>query len=144
MHAMESSEQYRRCLVLAGGGMRFAYYLGVHAAMTDRGWRPDVLLARCGGAIAAVLIAALPDADARPGWVAGDALYRFLQGMHLTRHATPLRTLGSAALRCIDARPAARIPDLFDDYLFELHAALPLPAAEAFRTDAPALAIVGA
>ncbi len=142
MHAMQTHEQYRRCLVLAGGGFRFAYYLGVHAAAEDSGRRPDVLLATCGGAIAAAVIAGLPDAQARREWIGGRAMYDFLRAIRPTVRATPLRTLGAAGLRWLDRAPAPRIADLGGDYLFELPAAIPLP--EGSDPDAPALAIVGA
>jgi len=142
MQAMKPHEQYGRCLVLAGGGFRFGYYLGVHAAAEDSGRRPDVLLASCGGAIAAAVIAALPDAAARRDWIAGQAMYDFLRAIRSTARAAPLRTLGAAVLRWLDRAPAARIPDLCGDYLFDLPAALPLPPLS--DPDAPALAIVGA
>ncbi|MFS2018770.1 patatin-like phospholipase family protein [Massilia sp. CT11-108] len=141
---MNTHEQYRRCLVLAGGGFRFSYYLGVHAAAEDCGRRPDVLLASCGGAIAAAAIAALPDAGARRDWIAGSAMYAFLRSIRSTQRATPLRTLGAAGLRWLRRARSARIVDLQRDYLFELPAALPLPLPERVAPDAPALAIVGA
>jgi len=143
MHPMNTHEQYRRCLVLAGGGFRFAYYLGVHAAAEDSGRKPDVLLASCGGAIAAAVIAALPDADARRDWMAGPEMYAFLRTIRSTPRAAPLRTLGAAGLRWLRRAPAARSADLRRDYLFELPDALPLPLPQP-AGDAPALAIVGA
>lgn len=143
MVVMTPFAKYRRCLVLAGGGMRFAYYLGVHAAAESCGRRPDLLLATCGGAMAAAVIAALPDADARRDWVAEPAMYRFLCAIESTRRAQPWHALVGAARRWLDRTAARRIPDPFDDYLFELPADLPLPSA-AQPTSAPALAIVGA
>lgn len=142
MHPINTHEQYRRCLVLAGGGFRYAYYLGLHAAAEDSGRRPDVLLASCGGAIAAAVIAALPDAGARRDWIAGPEMYAFLRSIRSSHRATPLRTLGGAGLRWLRRAPAARIADLQRDYLFELPSALPLQ--EEVAPDAPALAIVGA
>ncbi len=142
MHAMQTHEQYRRCLVLAGGGFRFAYYLGVHAAAEESGRRPDVLLVTCGGAIAAAVIAGLPDAQSRREWIGGRAMYDFLCGIRSTARATPLRTLGAAGLRWLGRTPAPRSADLWRDYLFELPAAIPLPVQA--DPQAPALAIVGA
>lgn len=144
MHPMNTHEQYRRCLVLAGGGFRFAYYLGVHAAAEDCGRKPDVLLASCGGAIAAAVIAALPDAEARRDWMAGPAMYAFLRAIRSTPRAAPLRTLGAAGMRWLRRAPAARIADLRRDYLFELPDVLPLPLPQPPQDDTPALAIVGA
>ena len=65
MQGMEKTHQYERCLVLAGGGFRFGYYLGIHAAAEEAEYVPDLLLATCGGAVAAAVIARLPDAAAR-------------------------------------------------------------------------------
>lgn len=141
MQSMEKPEQYRRCLVLAGGGFRFAYYLGVHAAAEECGRCPDILLASCGGAIAASVIAGCPDRQARLDWMLSEDMYRFLREIRPTGRATPLRTLGGAALRWLDRAPARRVADLFEDYLFELPEVLPLPAQA--QADGPALAIIG-
>lgn len=138
---MEPHEQYGRCLILPGGGFLFGYYLGVHASLEACERRPDVLLATCGGAIAAAVIAGLPDAGHRLAWIASAPMHDFLRAIDATPRATPARTLGGAALRWLQRKPAQRVPDLFDDYLFEVPATLPLPAAPA--ANAPALAIVG-
>jgi len=138
---METREQYARCLVLAGGGFRFAYYLGVHAAAEDCGRRPDLLLGTCGGAIAAAVIAGLPDAPARRDWVASTAMHRFLRAIRPSAKATLPRVLGGGARRWVTRTAAPRVPDLFHDYLFELPEVLPLPQAR--LPDAPALAVVG-
>lgn len=139
---MENHEQYERCLVLAGGGFRFGYYLGVHAALEEGGRRPDILLATCGGAIAAAIIAGRPDTRSRLDWAASPAMYRFLCGVRSTPRAMPLRALAGAARRWIERAPAPRVPDLFHDYLFELPETLPLPDTPA--AGAPTVAIVGA
>jgi len=141
MHLMENHEQYARCLVLAGGGFRFGYYLGVHAAAEDCGRAPDVVLATCSGAIAAAIIAGAPDARTRLAWAASPAMYGFLREVASTPRATPLRTLGGAARRWMQRAPAQHVPDLFRDYLFELPDRLPLPLKPV--AGAPALAIVG-
>lgn len=148
MYLMDIPAKHRRCLVLAGGGFRFGYYLGVHAAAEAIGRRPDILLATCGGAIAAAVIAALPDVESRREWVAGPAMYGFLCEIGSTLRARPCRAMGGAALRWLERTPAQFVPDLFDDYLFELPPTLPLPLprplASAPASAAPALVIVGA
>lgn len=143
MNLMSKHEHYQCCLVLAGGGFRFGYYLGVHAAAEHCGRRPDVLLASCGGAVAAAVITGLPDAQSRLDWVAAPAMYRFLRGIQSTCHATPLRTLAGATLRWLARTPAPHVTDLFGDYLFELSAELPLPDTLPEQRPAPDLAIVG-
>lgn len=128
--------------MFAGGGFRFGYYLGMHAAAVDTGNQPDILLASCGGAIAAAVIAALPDDRARRDWVSSPAMHRFLQAITSTPRAAVLPVARGLLHRQLRRAPAPCVPDLFHDYLFELPAALPLPAPDAHSPTS--VAIVGA
>ncbi|WP_442776093.1 patatin-like phospholipase family protein [Sphaerotilus montanus] len=121
--------RYARCLVMAGGGFRFGYYLGLHAALAAQGRAPDVLLASCGGAIAAAVIQALAGAGARRDWLASPAMHAFCRSLQARPGATLGGALAGALARFCNRQPAPRVPDLFNDYLFELPARLPLPAA---------------
>lgn len=47
---------YRRALLMAGGGLRFGYYLGIYQALCDTGRRPDLVIGNCGGAMATALL----------------------------------------------------------------------------------------
>ncbi len=47
---------YRRALLMAGGGLRFGYYLGIYQALCDTDRRPDLVIGTCGGAMAASLL----------------------------------------------------------------------------------------
>ncbi|WP_082565474.1 patatin-like phospholipase family protein [Duganella sp. Root1480D1] len=124
---MSEDQKYQRCMVMAGGGFRFGYYLGMHAAAEDSGMAPDIILASCGGSLAAAIIHALPDAAQRKQWLASQEMYQFLCGMHAAAHARPLPVLGAALLRGLSRGRAARVPDVFGDYMFELPGPLPLP-----------------
>lgn len=144
MQGMGKTHQYARCLVLAGGGFRFGYYLGIHAAAEETGHAPDLLLASCGGAVAAAVIGRLPDKAARKAWLGSRQVHAFFSGLQSTARAAPLPMLAGAARRWARRAPVPAMPDLFDDYLFELPDALPLPPAMANGGhDGPALAIVG-
>jgi hypothetical protein len=138
---MSEDQKYERCMVMAGGGFRFGYYLGMHAAAEDSGMAPDIILASCGGSLAAAIIHALPDAAQRKQWLASPEMYQFLCRMRAASHVRALPVLGAALLRGLSRGRASRVPDVFDDYMFELPEALPLPAA---RQQSPALAIVAA
>jgi len=138
---MSEDQKYERCMVMAGGGFRFGYYLGMHAAAEDSGMAPDIILASCGGSLAAAIIHALPDAAQRKQWLASPEMYQFLCRMRAAPHAHPLPVLGAALLRGMSRGRARRVPDVFRDYMFELPGALPLPIA---RAEGPALAIVAA
>jgi hypothetical protein len=143
MQGMEKPQQYERCLVLAGGGFRFGYYLGIHAAAEETGNAPDLLLASCGGAVAAAVIQRLPDAAARKAWLASRHVHAFFAGLQSTTRAGPWQMLGAAMRRWSQRAPVPAIPDLFGDYLFELPEELPLPPMIAGTGQEPALAIMG-
>jgi predicted acylesterase/phospholipase RssA len=133
--------KYQRCLVMAGGGFRFPYYLGMYAAAVDSGNPPDLLLASCGGSIAGAVIQALPDDAQRKAWVSSPAMYAFLCGLQSTPKAAIHRSFLQALRRRMQKGRTALVPDLFDEYFFDIPSALPLPPPQAYA--APALAIVG-
>ena len=143
---MSDDQKYERCMVMAGGGFRFGYYLGMHAAAEDSGMAPDIILASCGGSLAAAIIHCLPDAAQRKRWLASQEMYRFMCGLRAAPHVRPLPVLGSALLRGLSRGRAVRVPDVFGDYMFELPEQLPLPAPAGAPAGGPraALAIVAA
>ncbi len=116
-------------MVMAGGSFRFAYYLGMYSAAVEAGKAPDLILASCGGAIAAAVIQSLPDDAARKDWISSPEMYAFLCALQSTPKAALGRSFIHALGRRWRKRPAARIPDLFDDYFFDIPARLPLPPA---------------
>jgi predicted acylesterase/phospholipase RssA len=140
---MTRTEKYQCCMVMAGGGFRFGYYLGMYAAAVDTGNKPDLLLASCGGSIAAAVIRALPDDAQRKAWISSPAMYRFLCGLQSTPKAAIGRSFLHAVKRRLTARRAAVIPDLFSDYFFDIPPQLPLPPLQAQAEAPPAVAIVG-
>ncbi|MES2150323.1 MAG: hypothetical protein V4508_11100 [Pseudomonadota bacterium] len=135
------THKFKRCMVMAGGSFRFSYYLGMYAAAVDSGNQPDLLLASCGGSIAAAVIAALPDDAARKAWVASPAMYGFLSGLQSTPRAAIGRSFVQALGRRLQRGRTVRIPDLFDDYFFDIPPQLPLPPGRAAQ--APSVAIIG-
>ncbi len=137
----ERYPQYERCMVLAGGGFRFGYYLGMHAAAVDAGRAPDLLLATCGGAVAGAIIAGLPDTAARRAWLASRRMYEFLGDLRSNHCATPAGALLAVARRRLDGGLAVHLPDLYNDYLFEIPPELPLPPNA--HGQGPALGIIG-
>ncbi len=112
-------------MVMAGGGFRFGIYLGMHAAACEAGQAPDLVLASCGGAIAAALIHNEPDPAQQRAWLASPEMYTFWSSIAPAPTATIGRILLDVAQRAIDTRAAPRLPDLFNNYL---HALPQLPA----------------
>ncbi len=144
MNLAPTSNKFERCMVFAGGGFRFGVYLGMYAAARDAGKEPDILLASCGGAIAAALIHALPDEGARKDWLCSRQMYDYCRQARSTPHAALQRVLLRAAQRRFNTRLAPTIPDLFSEYLFDPPSdAIPLPQVVPYIGQ-PALAIIGA
>ncbi len=116
-------------MVMGGGGFRFGIYIGMYAALREAGKAPDVLLASCGGAIAATIIHNLPDPERQRAWLASRDMYDFWCGLKSTRHAALIGTLARAARRSLTPSSVPVIPDLFGDYLFDIPPQLPFPPA---------------
>lgn len=139
---MNQVKKYKRCLVLAGGGFRFGIYLGMYAAACESGRAPDILLASCGGALAASIIAGLPDDEQRKNWLTSEDMYRFWCALKSSPQAGIVHTLAQAAKRGLLRDSAKTIPDLFNEYLFEIPADLPLPSLP-YQEQSVATAIIG-
>jgi hypothetical protein len=84
----------------------------------------------------------LPDAARRKAWLSSPEMYRFWCDLKSAPQAGIVRTLAQAARRKLFRKNAATIPDLFNDYLFELPQQLPLPQAESSNQEV-AIAIIG-
>jgi len=52
---------YASVQLFSGGGTRFGYYLGSYAALCEQGHRPELILATCGGSLAALLVDLAPE-----------------------------------------------------------------------------------
>ncbi len=141
---MNNRQKFKRCLILSGGGSRFAYYLGIHAAAEHCHQAPDLLLASCGGAIAGAIIQGLPNSAERKQWVLSRAMYHYLQRLQVAPevrlYPQLLRALARYLASYTNREGVARIPDLYADYLVDVSPAIPLPP---HAIDGPTLAIVG-
>ena len=135
------NEQFQRCLVMAGGGFRFGYYLGMYRACQLQGKAPDVIVASCGAAIAGALIRHLPGDEQRLAWISSPQMHAFWRGLQANPDISLWRAIRALAGRALFANDARRIPDLFQDYLFDIPPDLPLPPEMSYPA-APALAIV--
>ena len=124
---MSQSNKYQHCLVMAGGGFHFGYYLGIYAALCESGRRPDIILASCGGAIAATIVQALPNDAERKAWLCSPQMYTFWRGLKSKHNVRMTGIFAGAMKRRFFGHNAKYIPDLFNDYLFEVPAQLPLP-----------------
>ena len=76
---------YERVLLFSGGSTRFGYYLGSYAALCEFGLPPDLILASCGGSLAALLVDIAPDPKELRDLSQSRALYQALGKTQPTR-----------------------------------------------------------
>jgi predicted acylesterase/phospholipase RssA len=136
-----AAKPYQRCLVMAGGGFRFGYYLGMMAAFEQHQRAPDVLVASCGAAIAAAVIQGLPDNASRLEFLSSPQMYAYWCGLGSNPQKKLSTTLKDLGQRALWSRFMQTAPDLYQDYLFEVPPLLPLPEPQSYA-GAPDLAII--
>lgn len=111
---------YQRAVLFSGGGTRFGLYLGMYAALSELGLKPDLLIATCGGSLAAAIIQSFATDSERKSYLQSEEFYRFFCGHQLTeqRH---LGNLGWYVLKKQwDKRQAPYLEDVFDRYLVNM------------------------
>ena len=111
---------YQRALVFSGGGTRFDIYCGMYAAWEDAGMKPGVLVAACGGAIAATIIQSFPTNAERKAYLMSEELYRFIRLQKLTEDSR-LSRIGLLCLKKMRSKKAAPyMEDVFHTYLVDM------------------------
>jgi predicted acylesterase/phospholipase RssA len=138
----EDEVPFQRCLVMAGGGFRFAYYLGIYETLREANKQPDVLVASCGASIAASLIHQLPDHKSRMAWLCSKEMHAFYLGLKSNPKKGLFSALFDVLARATYRTGVTHYPDLWNDYLFAIPEYLPLPDVNMSYEGAPALAIV--
>ena len=73
------TKPFNRLLMFSGGGSRFGYYLGAYAALVDHQVIPDIILASCGGSLAAALVDIAPQPDQLKQLATSKTLHTMLQ-----------------------------------------------------------------
>ena len=109
---MDTIRPFDKCLLLSGGGTRFALYNGMYAALHALGKAPNLLIASCGGAFAALVINAFPTDEQRKAYLQSEEFYQFIKSLSLTPYSK-LHRLGILALqKRYDRRRAPLIEDV--------------------------------
>ncbi|GJH41488.1 hypothetical protein RCZ04_20380 [Capnocytophaga sp. HP1101] len=144
---MDTLKRFERCLILSGGGTRFALYGGMYQALTEIDKTPSLLIATCGGAFAALVINAFSTYSERKAYLQSEEFYYFIKSLSLTPYSK-LHSIGLLALqKRYDSRRAPYIEDVYQRYLVnmpqELDTLLPSIAQVRFSPTLPTI-IVGA
>ena len=142
---MDTIKPFHNCLLLSGGGTRFALYNGMYAALRALGKTPDLLIASCGGAFAALVINAFATDKERKAYLQSEEFYEFIKSLSLTPYSK-LHRLGILALqKRYNKRRAPLVEDVYERYLVamreELSYLLPSLAQVSFSATLPTIVI---
>jgi hypothetical protein len=101
------AKPYAKVLVLSGGGLDAAVYMGIIQGLANRGWQPDLILATCGSSIPAAILQAKGSLQDAKRFLDGDDYRRLVQSVELKR-PNVLSVVGS-----IYSDPTDKVPHLF-------------------------------
>lgn len=115
---MADSKLFDHAMLMSGGSSRFGYYLGMYAAAKQQNKAPDLILATCGGAIAAGIIACFSD-------VRDQKLALLSEEMHaMQKRIVPKESLTRALMQIIfrlcQSSPVTKYPDFYEDAIFSI------------------------
>ena len=135
---------YPTVAVFSGGGTRYALYLGMYAAMQHYGVKPDLLIASCGGSIAANIIQSFATDEQRKAFIQSEELYSFVQNTRMTRFKM-LYKIGLYCQRKVrNTFYAPYIENIFDKFIVDMPTDIrPLLPSLAVRPILPTI-VVGA
>ena len=116
----EGFSKYKRAILFSGGGTRFGIYCGMYAFLEDNGLKPDLIIASCGGSMAATIISRFHDNIERKAYLQSEELYHYVSSPQLTAQKKLYRLGGYCLRKLCEHRKAPIIEDVFNRYLVEL------------------------
>lgn len=117
---MMMNKPYNTVAVFSGGGTRYAIYLGMYAAMQDYGKKPDLLIATCGGSIAATIINSFQTDAQRKEFILSEELYDFVRHTQLTQFRMLYKIGVYCQKKIRNSSYAPYIEDIFDKYIVDM------------------------
>ncbi len=118
--AASTTKPFRHAMVFSGGGFRFGYYLGMHAAASECGRQPDAIFAACGGAIAAGIVACFQDDESRKQALVSQETYRMYRRIQVQSQVRLWPTLTAAIGRFCSASIPCSAANLAQFALFNI------------------------
>ncbi|WP_022818895.1 patatin-like phospholipase family protein [Fusobacterium russii] len=77
-------KKYRRAIIFAGGGNRFAVYAGMYAALLENNLAPDLIIGTCGASLSTVIISHLIEPIKIKNYFKSKELYNLSKNLKLT------------------------------------------------------------
>ncbi len=80
-----TGKPFKRAMLFAGGGANVPMFLAMLQAAEDEGKPIDLIVGTCGGALAASIVAMIPDATKRKDFIESDAFKQLLRDVELNQ-----------------------------------------------------------
>lgn len=145
---------FGRALVLSGGSLRTAAFLGAIDGCLESGYDPDVVITTCGASLAAAIANAHGDRTHWLEFLESDEFFKYMQSVKVNPSFTSPQPLisGLAKMKAdqlyrvfTNRTNAATIPDLFSKYVVDLPVDSGLDSLHrSFRTDGLPVILVAA
>lgn len=143
--SVSNAKPFQRVVVFSGGGFEFAQFLGAMEALEESDKKPDLIIASCGGAMAAAIVANFKNRELRREFIFSQRFKELLRSARPKDGAIGVSAGYSWLSRRKDEANLKLIPNLFSDYLVEAPENLPLPEMNIpFSQSSIPLIIVGA
>ncbi|OQW46220.1 MAG: hypothetical protein A4S09_16630 [Proteobacteria bacterium SG_bin7] len=138
------AKPYNRIVVFSGGGFEFVQFLGMMEALEESGKKPDLIIATCGGSLAAMMVANIPDAKSRRDFILSKDFRSFFREARPTDKIGSLWTMYSWYQGRKKEAANKLIPDIFREYLVSLPNSLSVfKFSEGFATSSIPIVIIG-
>ena len=77
-------KKYKRAIIFAGGGNRFAVYAGMYAALVENNLSPDLIIGTCGASLSTAIISHLVEPEKIKEYLKSKELYSLNKNLKLT------------------------------------------------------------
>lgn len=142
--ANAETKPFHRVVVFSGGGFEFAQFLGAMEALEDSDKKPDLIIASCGGSIAAAIIANFSDPNLRRQFLFSHRFRDFVRSSQANKNILSVSAGRSWLNRRTKEAKLSLIPAIFTDYLIDAPVNLPLPEMNiAFSSSPIPMIIIG-
>lgn len=121
------AKPFKRAVVFSGGGYEFSQFLGVLNALEEFDKKPDLIIASCGGAVAAALAANFESPEHRNQFLKSDRFRGFVRSTSLDKRYNDFSAGLSWLMRRKDEAENHLIPAIYSDYLINVPQEILLP-----------------
>lgn len=111
---------YKRVVVFSGGGYEFAQFLGMMEALEEANKKPDLIIATCGGGLAAAIVANLPTSELRREFVLSPRFKELLRSSTPVSKVDSMFALYSWYMGRQQEAESRLVPNIFNEYLVSL------------------------